>query len=115
MLEEEERAVTFRAFSAYGIPLDTITSFRYLGRVISVADNNWTAVDRNFSKERDMWRKMASILSREGEEPWVSGFFFKAVVQAVLIFGAETWVVTPRMGRFLWEFQEQMARRLTGR
>ena len=35
------------------------------------------------------------------EEPWLSVFFFKSVVQAVLLFGAETWVVTPRMVRFL--------------
>ena len=31
----------------------------------------------------------------------VSGVFFKAVVQSVLLFGAKTWVVTPRMGRVL--------------
>ena len=31
----------------------------------------------------------------------VSGLFFKSVVQAVLLFGSETWVVTPRMGSSL--------------
>ena len=41
---------------------------------------------------------MSRILSREGAKPRVFGFFFKAVVQAVLIFGLETWVVTPGMG-----------------
>ena len=45
----------------------------------------------------------------------MSGFFFKALVQAVLVFGSETWVVTPHMGRALGEFQDQEARRLTGR
>ena len=39
------------------------------------------------------------ILSREGVEPRVSGFFFKSVVQAVLLFGSYTWVVTTRVGR----------------
>ena len=42
---------------------------------------------------------MTRILSREGVEPQVSGFFFKTVVQRMLLFGLETWVVTPRMGR----------------
>ena len=41
--------------------------------------------------------------------------FFKAVVQLVLIFGAETWVVTPRNGRVLGGFQYQVAQRLKGR
>ena len=32
------------------------------------------------------------------------GEFFRAVTQAVLLFGAETWVLTPRMERFLSSF-----------
>ena len=42
-------------------------------------------------------------------------FFFKSVVQAVLLFGAETLVVNPRMGRVLEGFQDQVAWCLTGR
>ena len=33
--------------------------------------------------------------------PRVSGFFFKAGIQVVLLFGEETWVVTPRMVKAL--------------
>ena len=46
--------------------------------------------------------------------PRVFGFFFKVVIQAVLLFGAETWVVTPRTGKALGGFQTQVAIRLTG-
>ena len=55
------------------------------------------------------------ILIREGEDPKVLGHFHKAVVQAVLLFGAETWVLTPRMERDLDTFQHRVALRLTGR
>ena len=48
-------------------------------------------------------------------DPVLSGFLFKAVVQAVLIFLSETWVVTPHMGRDLGGFQDQVERWLTGR
>ena len=44
----------------------------------------------------------------------MSGFFFKAVIQAVLLFVLETWVVTPCMGRDLGGFQDQVARRMMG-
>ena len=44
---------------------------------------------------------MSHILGREGATPQVSGFFFKDVMQAVLLLGAETWVVTPRRGMAL--------------
>ena len=57
---------------------------------------------------------MSRILGREGATPRVSCFFFKVVIQSVLIFGAETWTVTPRMGKALREFQTQVARRMTG-
>ena len=56
---------------------------------------------------------MSRILIREGARPQVSGFFFKALIQSVLIFGAETWVVTPRMSKSLGGFQNQVAIRLT--
>ena len=41
--------------------------------------------------------------------------FFKAVFQLVMLFGVETWVVTPRMGQVLGGFQDQVARRSKGR
>ena len=44
----------------------------------------------------------------------MSGNFFKAVVQQVLLFGAETWV-SPMMERALSAFIHGAARRLTGR
>ena len=37
------------------------------------------------------------------------------MVQVVLLFGLENWAVTPCMGRVLGGFQDQVARRLTGR
>ena len=54
-------------------------------------------------KARMVWQRMSRILSREGVRPWVSVFFFKAVVQSMLLFGAETWVATPHMGWALGE------------
>ena len=55
-----------------------------------------------------VWQRMSKILSREGARPRISGFFFKFVVQLVLLFSAETWVVTPHMVRYLVGFQEQV-------
>ena len=73
-------------FIAYGRPLDTVTSFRYLVRVISAADENWPAVIENLAKAWLVWRRMMRILSRERARPRVYGFFFKAIVQSVLLF-----------------------------
>ena len=90
-------------------------AFKYLGRVMTVGDNNWPAVAGNLSKARKSWGRLSWILCREGADARVSGNFFKAAVQAVLLFGAEMWVLTPRMEWALDCFQHGAARRLTGR
>ena len=113
--EDEEREVTTRAFSACVRPLEMVTSFKYLVQVTSSADDYWPAVVKNLSRASKLLSSMSRIFSREGAAPRVYGFFFKAVVQAVLLFGAETWVVTPRMGKSLGGVQTQVDRRLTGR
>ena len=54
------------------------------------------------SQARAVWKRITRILIREGVEPRVSGFFFKSVIQAVLLLRLETWVVNTRKGRALW-------------
>ena len=83
--------------------------------MISAADDNWLVVASNLEGVRVVWKTMTRILNREGAEPRVSGFFFKAVVQVGLLFSLETWVVIPYIGRALVEFQDQVALQLTGR
>ena len=67
-----------------------VTSFRSMGRVIYVVDDDWLAVVWNLEKARTVCRRMTNILSRERARPRVSVFFFIAVVQSVLVFGEET-------------------------
>ena len=67
----------------------------------------------NLGKARKIWGRLSRILSREGVDPKVSVNFFKAVAQAVLLFGAEVWVLTQRMERDLDSFQSRVVRRIT--
>ena len=115
LAEEELRQILERAFQAYREPLDMVTSFKYLGRVFMAGDGNWTEVSGNLQKARKSWVWIPIILSREGEDSKVLDNFFKAVVQAVFLFGAETWFLTPRMEQALRIFQHRFARSITGR
>ena len=56
---------------------------------------------QKWMKDKIGWRRMVCILSREGAALRVSGFFFQAVLQAVMLFIPETWVATPCMGNDL--------------
>ena len=102
-------------FEAYGKQLESVPRFTYMGRVMTAGGDDWPSVAGNLSKARRSWGRLQRILSREGATPRVSGSFFKGVVQQVLLFGAETWVVTPKMYRALSGFLHGAARRLTGR
>ena len=42
-----------------------VTCFKYLGRVISAAENDWPVVVRNLTKARVVWQRLKMILSRE--------------------------------------------------
>ena len=113
--EAELRESLERAFEVYGEPLENLTAFWCLGQVLMAGDDDWLAVVGKLGKARKSWGWLSRILSREGEDPKVLGHFYKAVEQAVLLFGAETWVLTPRMERALDSFQNRVVQRLIGR
>ena len=39
-----------RAFKAYGEPLENVTTFRYLGRLLEAGDDDWLVVVGNLGK-----------------------------------------------------------------
>jgi len=69
--------------------------FQYLGRPLSSTDDNWPAIYKNLSNARKHWGVVSRVWTREGADPRVMAMFYKAVVQSVLLYGCETWVVTP--------------------
>ena len=115
LAEAEVRDSVEMAFEVYGGQLQAVSSFKSLGRILKEGYDYWPAVAGNLGKARKSWGRLQGILSREGATKRVSGNFFKAVVQQVLLFGAETWVVSPIMERALSAFIHGAARRITGR
>ena len=97
LAEAEVRDSAEMAFEVYGEQLQTVPWFKYLGRILTEGDADWPAVAGNLVKAKKSWGRLQGILSREGATKRVSGKFFKVVVQQVLLFGEETWVVSPRM------------------
>ena len=65
MSQEEAQAIMEVAFQAYGISLETVLSFKYLGWVLSASYDNWPAVVANLWKDRIIWGRLSSILVQE--------------------------------------------------
>ena len=96
----------------YGQPLETVTSFKYLGRLLTATDKNWIEFVVNIYKAQSSWSCMSRMLGREGADPRISGRCYLVVFQVVLLFGEETWVVNLRTGRLLGSFRHRVARSL---
>ena len=75
LAEEELRESTERAVEAYGEPLENVTVFKYLGRVMTAVDDGWPAVVGNLQRARKSWGRLSRILRREETDMKVSGHF----------------------------------------
>ena len=84
LLEEEAPAGAEAAFTAYGIPLALVTSFRYLGRFLLEDEDNWPSLVRYLYKAQRKWVRLTRIFIREGADTWTLGQIYFAVVQSVL-------------------------------
>jgi hypothetical protein len=69
--------------------------FKYLGRLIAYDDANNQAMRRNLRKVHGCWAWVSCVLRAENVSPRTSRVFYKATVQAVLLYGSETWSLSP--------------------
>ena len=102
-------------FTIGGVEIDRVKQFRYLGRVLDENDDDGHAAGRQLARARDKWRRFGHVLRSDGVNPRVMGYFYKAVVQAVLLYGSETWTLTEGLKRQFQSFHSRVARFLTGK
>jgi hypothetical protein len=82
-------------FTVHGDVLEGVEVFRYLGRMLLQDDDDIQAVRSQLCKTRGTWARVGQVLRRENVPPRVSAKFYKAIVQSVLLYGSETWVLSP--------------------
>ena len=70
-----------------------------MGRPLDQTDDYWPAVRRNIMRARLVCERLGTLLRREGSEPKVSASFYRVVVQAIILYGSETWVLLASMAK----------------
>jgi hypothetical protein len=68
--------------------------FKYLGRVLAQDDDDIQAIRPQLWKARGTWARVRQVLRAENVPLQVAAKFYKAVVQAMLLYGSETWVLS---------------------
>jgi hypothetical protein len=112
MKREQTRARTTR-FKIGNEELETVKEFKYLGRITSDDDDDLPAVRDNLKKARARWARVSRVLTRKSATAKMMGKFYLSVVQSVLLYGAETWVLSKRMEGMLEGFHNRCARQMT--
>ncbi len=101
-------------FTYNGDELDRVEVFKYLGWLIMHDDINTQAMQSNLRKARGCWARILRVLRAENASPWTSGMFYKGTIQAVLLYGSETWSLPPLSIKQLEGFHIRAAWRMSG-
>ena len=84
-----------------------------MGWLLAFDDNDLQAVRSNLKKARQVCARISRVLRADNASPRVCGMFYKATVQAVLLFGIETWCLTPAALTSLEGFHLRVVWRMT--
>jgi hypothetical protein len=80
-------------FSVHGEALDRVEVFKYLGRLLAQDDDDIQAIRNQMRKARGTWARVGQVLRAENVPHRIAVKFYEAVVQAMLLYGSETWVL----------------------
>jgi hypothetical protein len=83
---------------------ERVEVFKYLGRMMAQDNNDVQAVRHQLRKAQGTWGCVGQVLRSENVTPRVPAKFYKAVVQAVLLYGSKTWNLTKAIPAWLEGF-----------
>jgi hypothetical protein len=83
---EAQRALQ-QCFTVSGTPIERVTTFKYLGRQTASCNDDWPELCLNLNKARkDGWMDISRVLVHKGADKRISGMFYKAVSQSVILY-----------------------------
>ena len=71
---------------------------------MKAGEDDWLAVLGKLGKAQKSWGRLSRVMGWEGADPKVSGNFYTAVAQELILLGSETWVLTQRIEKSLDSF-----------
>ncbi len=83
-----------RQFSVHGDVLECVEVFKYLGCLLAQDDDDAQAIRQQLRKAWGVWARVGQVLRGKNTALRIADKFYKAVVQAVLLYGSETWNLT---------------------
>ncbi len=99
--QQREMAVTAalalrQQFTIHGDVLERVEVYKYLGWMMAQDNDDTQAVRAQLWKARATWARVEKVLQGENTPPTVAAKFYLAIIQAILLYGSETWVISPQ-------------------
>jgi hypothetical protein len=97
--QQRKAAVTFalalqQQFSVNGEVLEWVEVFKYLGCLLAQDNDNIQAIRAQLWKACATWAWFGQVLHNKNASLYAAATFYKAVVQAILLYGSKTWVLS---------------------
>mgnify|MGYP000270434644 FL=1 len=73
------------SFKIGGVEIERVERFRYLGRILDENDDDRHALERQLARERVRWGRVAQALRGQGLKSKAMGYFYKVIVQAIVL------------------------------
>ncbi len=74
--------------------LEQVEVYKYLGRMMAQDNNDTQALCAQLQMARATWAWVGQVLWNENTSLFVAAWFYQAVVQAILLYGSDTWVIS---------------------
>ena len=92
--------------------MEPAKAFPYLIRTVSYNNSDWAALYHNLSKTRKWWEMAEKVVRKTEAEVRVQRMIYKEIVQSVLLYGRDIWVVMRAMLKVLEGLYHRTARRV---
>ena len=112
--QEQQKSADEVQFVVNGKKLERVKKFCYLERIFTENDDDSECIQANLKKTRKRWASVAKILKTEGANPKIMAKFYITIVQAVLLYGADSWTIRKRDYEALRSFHRRATRYMTG-
>ena len=87
--------------------------FKYLGRIMREDDDDTSTIIEQIKKARQSWNDIARILKPECVNAISMAKPYLAIVQSVLLYGADSWIINSRNWKHLKSFHKRAVRHMT--
>ncbi len=81
-------------FSVDGEVLKWVKVIKYVEPLLAKDDGDIQAIRAQLQKARATLARVGQVLCSKNTSPHVAATFYKAIVQAILLYGSKTWVLS---------------------